>query len=162
MINILKMDYQRFKSNKVMYILLLLFIGFQIFGVFMMKQYEEPIEHGGISVSTMNESQFLQLMLSQPPSWLLLYITVFTVYFYMSEYQSGFYKNYLSLKNARIYSVISKIMIIGAFTLLMFVAMIISDLIGRSLFFHHAAIGDLSYFVNLLIGQFLLHWAFAL
>lgn len=145
-----------------MYILLLVFIAFQVFGIFMLKQYEQPAAQGGILISSMNESQFIQLMLAQTPSWVLMYITVFSVYFYMSEYNSGFYKNYISMKNARMYSVISKILILGLFTLLMFVVMIISDLIGRAIFFNNMTIGDLGYFAKLLTGQFLLHWAFSI
>lgn len=80
----------------------------------------------------------------------------------MSEYNSGFYKNYISMGNARMYSVISKILILGLFIFFMLVAMIISDLIGRTIFFNNADIGDLGYFAKLLIGQFLLHWAFSI
>lgn len=162
MINILKMDFHRFKTNKMMYILLLIFSAFQVFGIFMMKQYEQPVEAGGVLVSTMNESQFIQLMLAQTPSWVLMYVTVFSVYFYMSEYNAGFYKNYLSMRNARMYSVFSKILMQALFTMLIFITMIISDLIGRTIFFNHAEIGDLGYFVKLLVGQFLLHWAFSI
>lgn len=145
-----------------MYVLLLIFFVFQMFGIFMMKQYEQPIEQGGMLIGAMNESQFMQLVLGQTPSWILLYITVFTVYFYMSEYHSGFYKNYITMRHARIHSVISKILILALFTILMFVTMIISDLIGRTIFFNHAAIGDLGFFVKLVFGQFLLHWAFSI
>lgn len=161
MINLLRMDFNRFFTNKMMYILLLVFIAFQVFGIFMLKQYEQPIR-GEMLISSMNESQFIQVMLSQTPSWVMMYIMVFSVYFYMSEYNSGFHKNYISMKNARMYSVISKTLILGLFTLLMFVAMIISDLIGRAIFFNNTAIGDLGYFAKLLLGQFLLHWAFSI
>lgn len=161
MINLLRMDFNRFFTNKMMYILLLVFIAFQVFGIFMLKQYEQPIR-SEMLISSMNESQFIQVMLSQTPSWVMMYIMVFSVYFYMSEYNSGFHKNYISMKNARMYSVISKTLILGLFTLLMFVAMIISDLIGRAIFFNNTAIGDLGYFAKLLLGQFLLHWAFSI
>ncbi|MBO0994636.1 hypothetical protein IPU53_16650 [Bacillus sp. SD088] len=46
--------------------------------------------------------------------------------------------------------------------MLMLVTMVISDLIGRAIFFNNATIGDLGYFVKLLVGQFLLHWAFSI
>ncbi|WP_449355452.1 ABC transporter permease [Virgibacillus natechei] len=160
MINLFKMDLQRFKNNKIMYFLLLIYAAFQLFGIFMMKQY--PVEQGGIPVSSMNASEFIQLVLSQTPSWVLMYVAVFSVYFYMSEYNSGFYKNYISMNNARMYSVISKILILGLFTLLMLLTMVISDLIGRTIFFNNAAIGDLGFFIKLLFGQFLLHWAFSI
>lgn len=145
-----------------MYLLLLIYAAFQIFGIFMMKQYEQPMEQGGISVSSMNASEFIQSVLSQTPSWVLMYVAVFSVYFYMSEYNSGFYKNYISMNNARMYSVLSKILILGLFVLLMLVTMIISDLIGRSIFFDNAVIGDFGFFIKLLVGQFLLHWAFSI
>ncbi|OZU87019.1 hypothetical protein CIL03_18950 [Virgibacillus indicus] len=161
LINLLKMEFNRFFTNNMMYILLVIFMAFQVFGIFMIKQYEQP-DQEGILLSTMNESQFIQAMLSQTPSWVMMYIMVFSVYFYMSEYNAGFYKNYISMKNARIYSVISKILILGLFTLLMFIVMLVSDLIGRAIFFENAAIGDLQYFFKLLVGQFLLHWAFAI
>lgn len=162
MINLLKMDLNRFFSNKIMYVLLLVFIAFQIFGIFMLKQYAQPAVQGEMLISSMNESQFIQMMLGQTPSWLLMYIAVFSVYFYITEYNSGFYKNYISMKNARRNSVLSKILILGIFTMLMFLAMLMADLIGRSLFFGHTTIGDLGYFIKLLIGQFILHWAFSI
>lgn len=60
------------------------------------------------------------------------------------------------------YSVFSKILILALFTMLMLITMILADLIGRTIFFNHADIGDLGYFVKLLVGQFLLHWAFSI
>jgi ABC-2 type transport system permease protein len=161
MINLFKMDLHRFLTNKMMYILLMIYSAFQIFGIFMGKKYEQPVE-GETLMSAMNESQFIQTILSQTPSWVMMYITVFSVYFYMSEYNSGFYKNYISMNNARIHSVISKILTLGLFTLFMLIVMIISDLIGRAIFFHNTTIGDLGFFVKLIIGQFLLHWAFSI
>ncbi|WP_194165602.1 ABC transporter permease [Oceanobacillus sp. CFH 90083] len=161
MINLLKMDLNRFFTNKIMYVLLLVFIACQVFGIFMLKQYEQPDGQGEVLISNMNESEFIQMMLSQTPSWILMYIAVFTVYFYMSEYNAGFYKNYISIKNARRNSVISKILMLGIFTLLMFFIMIIADLIGRSLFFQNAAFGGFGYFARLVAGQILLHWAFS-
>lgn len=146
----------------MMMLLLLLFCGFQIFAIFMMSQYQAPIEAGGLAIGSMNESQFLQYVLSQPPSWMLIYIMVFSVYFYMSEYNSGFYKNYMSIRRARIHSVLSKIIVLALFTLFMFIAVVASDLIGRSIFFDNASIGDTGYFIRLLVGQFLLHWAFSI
>ncbi|RJX37924.1 hypothetical protein D3P09_17725 [Paenibacillus pinisoli] len=162
MINIFKMDFHRFKTNKMIYLLLLLFFAFQIFGIYMLKKYEEPGGNGGMLISTMNESQFIQVIMAQTPSWMLVYIAVFSVYFYMSEYSCGFYKNYIAMKNARMYSVLSKILITGLFTLCMFIVMFVADMIGRSLFFDHAALGDGGYLAKLLIGQFFLHWAFSI
>lgn len=162
MLNIFRMDLHRFITNKIMYILLLVFCAFQIFGIFMFKQYTQPIQAGGIDISKMNESEFIQHLLSQPPSWILIYIFVFCVYFYFSEYNSGFYKNYITMKKARVYSVVSKILIQAIFTVFMMVAMVVSDLIGRGIFFDNTSIGDLGYFVKLLIGLFLLLWAFSI
>ncbi|MHA6253183.1 hypothetical protein [Oceanobacillus sp. CAU 1775] len=155
------MEFSRFVTNKMMYILLLVFMAFQIFGIFMIKQYEQPVQ-GVILPSAMNESEFIQSMLSQTPSWVMMYIMVFSVYLYMSEYNAGFYKNYSSMKNARVYSVLSKILILGLFTMLMFIVLLVSDLIGRAIFFENTALGDLDYFIKLILGQFLLHWAFAI
>ncbi|MEK8211348.1 MULTISPECIES: ABC transporter permease [unclassified Paenibacillus] len=162
MINILKMDFHRFRNNKIMYLLLLLFCAFQIFGIFMMQQYSQSIEEGGVVVSSMNESEFIQYNISQPSSWMLIYIAVFSIYFYMSEYNSGFHKNYISMRNARIYSVLSKMLILAVFIILLFITLLMSDWIGRSLFFGNASLGDLGFFVKLLVGQFLLHWAFSI
>ncbi|WP_078392660.1 hypothetical protein [Shouchella patagoniensis] len=162
MMNLFKMDLHRFLTNKIMYILLVVFIAFQIFGIFMIKQYEQPVEQGGMLISHMNESQFIQQMLAQTPSWVLIYVTVFSVYFYMSEYNAGFYKNYISMKRARMYSVLSKIVILGLFTLLMMLVMVVADLIGRAIFFQQATLGALGYLSTLLAGQFLLHWAFSI
>ena len=133
MINLFKMDFHRFIRNKMMYVLLLIFSAFQMFGVFMHSMYEEPIAAGGIQAGEMNASEFIQFVLSQPPSWMLLYITVFTIYFYMSEQNAGYYKNYITMKNARLHSVLSKILIQASFTMLMFVTLLISDFkIGRA------------------------------
>ncbi|MEK3683283.1 ABC transporter permease [Paenibacillus sp. FSL R10-2736] len=161
MINLLKMDLYRFRRNRMMYLLLLLFCAFQIFGIYMMKQYEQPLE-GGIPVSTLTESEFIQYTISQPPSWMLIYIAVFTIYFYMSEFNSGFHKNYISMRKARIYSVLSKIVILALFVAMLFLTMLIADWIGRKLFFEHTDMGDLATIIKLLISQFLLHWAFAM
>lgn len=161
MINLLKMDLHRFGRNRMMYLLLLLFCAFQIFGIFMMKQYEQPVE-GAIPVSSLTESEFIQYNISQPPSWMLIYIAVFTVYFYMSEFNSGFYKNYISMHRARIQSVYSKIIILAIFVALMFLTLLIADGIGRRLFFDRSDLGDLAVFIPLLISQFLLHWAFSI
>jgi len=161
MINLFNMDFHRFIRNKMMYVLLLIFSAFQIFGIFMFSMYEEPIAEGGIQVSAMNASEFIQLVLSQPPSWMLLYITVFTVYFYMSEHNAGFYKNYMTMKNARVHSVLSKILIQAVFTLFMFVTLLASDFVGRSLFFENSTVGDPGFFMKLLIGQFLLQWSYS-
>lgn len=163
MLNLLKMDAYRFIRNKTMYMLLLLFCAFQIFGIFMMGQYSQEMEAGGgVAVGSLDASEFIQYTLSQPPSWMLLYITVFVVYFYMSEYQSGFGKNYMSMRRARIYTILAKIWISALFVGLLFLTMLVSDWIGRGLFFDNTAWGDAGYFVKLLIGQFLLHWAFAI
>lgn len=162
MINLLKMDLHRFITNKMMYILLAVFAAFQVFGIFMINQYEEPNAQTNVLHSMMNESEFIQTMLAQTPSWVLMYIAVFSVYLYMSEYNAGFYKNYISMKNARIYSVISKIIILALFTCLMLVVMVFADLIGRELIFKQSTIGDVGFFVKLLVGQFLLHWAFTI
>lgn len=132
-------------------------MAFQIFGTFMQKQYEQP----ELPVSSLNGSAYIQIVLAQAPLWILIYIAVFTVYFYMSEYNSGFYKNYLSLPNARRNTVFSKIIILGLFTGLMFISLMIADLIGRGLFFNNTSIGDWGYFSRLIMGQFLLHWAAA-
>lgn len=162
MINLFKMDFYRFIRNKIIFLLLLIFSAFQIFGTFMMSVYEQPIAEGGIEVGLMNASEFIQFTLSQPPTWVLMYITVFTIYFYMSEQSSGFYKNYMTMKNARIYSVLSKIFIQAIFTLFMFVALVISDFIARALFFDTSTVGDFSGFITLLLSQFLLHWSFSI
>lgn len=154
------MEVNRFFTNKMMYILLAVFMAFQVFGIFMMKQYEEPVP-GALLPSVMNESEFIQALLAQTPSWLMMYIMVFTVYFYMSEHNAGFYKNYISMERARSYGMLSKILVLGLFTLLMFVVLLIADFIGRPIFFNNAELGDPRYFVKLIIGQFLLHWAFA-
>lgn len=162
MINLLKMDWYRFRRNKIMYLLLLIFCAFQLFGIYMMQQYAQPMEEGGVQIGSLNESDFIQYTISQPPSWMLIYIAVFTVYFYMSEWSSGFHKNYISMRKARIYSVLSKIVILAVFVSMMFLTLLIADWTGRRLFLGNTDIGDLAYLMKLLIGQFLLHWAFSL
>jgi len=162
MINVFRMDWYRFKWNKIMYILLLVFCLFEIFGIFMMDHYGQQMEGSGVQFDAMNASEFIQYTLSQTPSWVMFYILIFTVYFYMSEYNSGFYKNYITMKNARVHSVLSKILIQGVFTVLIFMVLVISDLIGRGIFFDNLLIGDVGYFAKVLIGQFALHWAFSI
>ncbi|ETT58954.1 hypothetical protein C173_29826 [Paenibacillus sp. FSL R7-277] len=161
MINLLRMDLYRFTRNKIMYLLLLLFCAFQIFGIYMMKQYEQPVE-GRPLLSSLTESEFIQLVISQPPSWMLIYIAVFTIYFYMSEWNSGFHKNYISMRQARIHSVFSKMAILALFVAMLFLILLIADGIGRRLFMGQTDLGDLGMLITLLVGQFLLHWAFSL
>src|SRR5699024_8380486 len=154
MINQFKMDFYRFKTNKTMFALLFIFCAFQIFGIFMFKQYEQDmIEESGMKASVMNASEFIQSVLSQTPSWIMAYIAVFTVYFYISEHNSGFYKNMINMKKSRAFSVLSKILIQALFTLLMFIVLLIADFTGRGIFFDNTSIGDLGYFIKLLIGQ---------
>src|SRR5699024_1360900 len=162
MINLLKMDFHRFIRNKIMYVLLLIFALFQAFAIFMMSQYDQPMSASGIEIGSMNASEFIQYVMSQPPSWMLMYITVFTIYFYMSEQNAGYYKNFITMKHARIKSLLSKIMIQGVFTFFMFITMLISDFSGRMLFFGNTTTGNLGYLITLLIGQFLLHWSFSI
>lgn len=160
--NIIKMDWHRFISNKIMYFLLFVYAFFQVFGIFMMVQFGQEMAEGGVHFQSMGEGEFIQFVLAQPPSWVMLYILVFTVYFYMSEYNSGFYKNYMTIKRARTYSVYSKILIQGLFTLFLFIVMILSDWIGRTIFFEQSAFGSWAYFAKVVGGQFLLHWAFSI
>lgn len=124
-----------------------------------MNQYNESYE---FSIGAMSEAEFFQYIMSQPPSWMLVYITVFTIYFYMSESSSGFIKNYISMHNARIYSVISKIIILALFVVIILIVAICTNWIGRYVFFDSVQLGDLVLFAKLLIGQFLLQWAFAI
>lgn len=161
MINQFKMDLHRFMTNKVMYVLLLVYCAFEIFGIFMMSQYEQPAEDGGMTISMMNQSEFMQSVLSQTPSWVMLYIAVFTVYFSMSEYNAGFYKNVPTMKKSRTQAVLSKVLIQAIFTAMIFAVSMISDLIGRGIFFENTSLGDWGYLIKLLVGQFLLHWAFS-
>lgn len=161
MINLFKMDLYRFRRNKIMYLLLLLFCAFQIFGIYMMQQYEQPVE-GRPLLGSLTESEFIQHMIAQPPSWMLIYIAVFTIYFYMSEWNSGFSKNYISMRQARIHSVFSKMAILALFVAMMFLTLLIADGIGRGLFWDQTDLGDRATLIILLAGQFLLHWAFSL
>lgn len=160
--NILAMDWHRFKSNKIMYILLLVYAFFQMFGIFMMAQYGQDMAEGGVNFNEMNAGEFVQYVLAQTPSWVMLYIVVFTIYFYMSEYNAGFYKNYMTIKGARIYSVWSKLIIQGIFTLYIFIVMVGSDWIGRSVFLDQVSFGSWLYFGKVIGGQLLLHWAFSI
>jgi ABC-2 type transport system permease protein len=161
MINLFKMDLYRFTRNKIMYLLLLLFCAFQIFGIFMMKQYEQPVE-GRPMLSSLTESEFIQYTISQPPSWMLIYIAVFTIYFYMSEWNSGFSKNYISMRQARSHSVFSKMAILSLFVAMMFLTLLVADGIARKLLWDQTDLGEPGAFITLLAGQFLLHWAFSL
>lgn len=92
MLNILKMDFYRFVRNRIMYLLLLVFCAFQIFGIFMTKQYAQEMENGGISVSSLNESDFIQYTISQPPSWMLVYIAVFSIFSTQANSAQAFIK----------------------------------------------------------------------
>lgn len=160
MLNLLKMEFSRFFTNKMMYILLIIYFAFQMFGTFMFTQFDTVTPFGDMMVSELNQSQYMQMILSQTPSWVMLYIGIFTVSFYLSEHNHGFYKNYISFRNARVHTIIVKILILGLFTAIMFGVMVLSDYISRAIFFDNTAIGDIDYFIKVLIGQFLLHWAF--
>lgn len=160
MINMLRMEFSRFFTNKMMYILLGVYMAFQLFGTFMYTQFPTLSAISGDPITEIPQSEYMQLVLSQSPSWVMLYIGIFTVSFYMSEYNNGFYKNYISIENARVNSVIAKILVLGWFTVLMFAAMIVTDFIGRAVFFENTDLGDFFYFIQVIVGQFLLHWAF--
>ncbi|MBW4080149.1 hypothetical protein [Paenibacillus sp. S150] len=158
MLNLL--DLRRFGRNKPMIVLLLVYCLFQVFGIFMQSQYP-PAEVNGVSVPALSEGEFMQHTLSIAPSWVLIYLTVFVVAFYMSEYNAGFYKNYISMRRARIYSVLSKIAVQALFTLLLLIAVVLSDVVGRFWFFGNSSFGGVGLFTKVLAVQFLLHWAFS-
>ena len=160
MINILKMEFSRFFTNKMMYILIFIYAAFQVFGTFMFTQFEAVTPFNGRLVEDLDQGQFMQMVLAQSPSWVMLYIGIFTVSFYMSEYSNGFYKNYIATERARIHSVTSKILVLGLFTLIMFSSMLLADYISRAIFFGNTNIGDIQSFIKIVLGQFLLHWAF--
>lgn len=160
MINILKMEISRFFTNKMMYILLFIYVVFQVFGTFMFTQFEAVSPFNGVVVQDLNQGQYMQMVLAQSPSWVMLYIGIFTVSFYMSEYNNGFHKNYISTERARIHSVTSKIIVLGLFTLIIFGVMIFADFFSRLIFFENSSIGDIDIFLKIVLGQFLMHWAF--
>ena len=160
MLNLLRMDMHRLTHNRVTLALLLIYCLFHVFGIFMMDQYPTASVNG-LALSEMNEWQFLQHTLALAPSWALIYLSVFTVYFYMSEYNAGFYKNYISMRRARLYSVLSKLSVQGLFTLALLGAVVFSDVVGRFWFFDNATFGDLGLFLRVLGIQLLLHWAFS-
>ena len=151
MLNLLRMDMRRLIGNKVTIALLLIYCLFHVFGIFMMNQYPSaPVN--GLTLAEMNEWQFLQHTLALAPSWALIYLSVFTVYFYMSEYNAGFYKNYISMRRARLYSVLSKLSVQGVFTLALMAAVVFSDVVGRYWFFENSTFGD--------TGRSCVYWAF--
>ncbi|HJE20296.1 MAG TPA: ABC transporter permease [Aliicoccus persicus] len=160
MISMIRMEFSRFFTNKMMYILLVVFMAFQMFGAFMNAQFETISPISGQNVVDITQSEYMQMILAQSPSWVMLYIGIFTVSFYMSEYNNGFHKNFISMENARVHTVIAKLLVLGMFTLLMFVIMIFTDFVGRAIFFENTNIGDPLNFIKIIVGQFLLHWAF--
>ncbi|QNK56919.1 ABC transporter permease [Paenibacillus sp. PAMC21692] len=160
MLNILRMDFRRFRKNNMLPLLLAVFFAFQLFGIFMMSRYADSYS-AGLAPGSMSASEFFQYMLAQPPSWMLLYVAVFTVHYTWSERSAGFYKNYISMRHARVSSVLAKALLLALFTLLLFVAAVAANALGRLLFFENAPTGELGQYALLLLLQFLLHWAFA-
>ncbi|MFS0722441.1 hypothetical protein [Paenibacillus sp. 1P07SE] len=159
MLNLLRMDLRRFVRNRLTLILLLVYCVFHMFAIFMMSQYPTaPVQ--GMAIDEMTEGQFLQYITSSAPSWVLIYLSVFTVYFYMSEYQAGFYKNYMSMRRARVYSVLAKLAVQGVFTMLLLAAVVFSDMASRWWFFNNTEFGELGLFLRVLGVQFVLHWGF--
>lgn len=144
----------------MMYILLFIYVVFQVFGTFMFTQFEAVSPFNGVVVQDLNQGQYMQMVLAQSPSWVMLYIGIFTVSFYMSEYSNGFHKNYISTERARIHSVTSKIIVLGLFTLIIFGVMIFADFFSRLIFFENSSIGDIDIFLKIVLGQFLMQWAF--
>jgi ABC-2 type transport system permease protein len=162
MLNILRMDFRRFRKNNMLPLLLAVFFAFQLFGIFMMSRYADNYSAGaGLRPGSLSASEFFQYMLAQPPSWMLLYVAVFTVHYTWSERSAGFYKNYISMRHARVSSVLAKALLLALFTLLLFVAAVAANALGRLLFFENAPTGELGQYALLLLLQFLLHWAFA-
>lgn len=160
MLNLLRMDLRRFMRNRLMPVLLVVYVGFHLLGIFMQKQY--PVTVNGLALGDMTEAQFLPYILAGTPSWPLIYLTVFTVFFYMSEYNAGFYKNYIAMRRARIYSVISKMAVQACFTLVLLLTVLLTDLLGRYLFFGSTAFGSPLVVLQVLLVKGLLHWAFTI
>ncbi|WP_020616458.1 ABC transporter permease [Paenibacillus daejeonensis] len=160
MLNLLRMDLRRLVGNKLTIALLFIYCLFHLFAIFMMAENPTP-PMNGMTLVEMEEWQFLQHTSSIASSWVLIYLSVFTVYFYMSEYQAGFYKNYLSMRRARIYSVLSKLTVQGVFTLALLATVVLCDVVGRYFFLDNGTFGDPGLFLRVLGIQFLLHWAFS-
>lgn len=180
MLNVLKMDLYRMIKSKAAWIILAASILMMVASVFMTGQdinyYNnnplalENLENGGdvswgIYIGSVNPKwcngniiPFMELFAVNIKSrMLLMFLTVFVVYFAGSEGRNSFMKNIVGQVKNRAFLVISKFITISIYTALMIIAAMFATMLGSQMFFGYASLAGISQGLYFLLIQILLH-----
>ncbi len=180
MLNVLKMDIYRMIKSKAAWIILAASILMMVASVFMTGQdinyYNnnplalENLENGGdvswgIYIGSVNPEwcngniiPFMELFSVNIKSrMLLMFLTVFVVYFAGSEGRNSFMKNIIGQVKNRAFLVISKFITISIYTALMIIAAMFATMLGSQMFFGYASLAGISQGLYFLLIQILLH-----
>lgn len=180
MLNVLKMDIYRMIKSKAAWIILAASILMMVASVFMTGQdinyYNnnplalENLENGGdvswgIYIGSVNPEwcngniiPFMELFSVNIKSrMLLMFLTVFVVYFAGSEGRNSFMKNIVGQVKNRAFLVISKFITISIYTALMIIAAMFATMLGSQMFFGYASLAGISQGLYFLLIQILLH-----
>lgn len=180
MLNILKMDLYRMIKSKAVWIILAASILMMFASVFMTGQdinyYNnnplalENLENGGdvswgIYIGSVNPEwcngniiPFMELFAVNIQSrMLLMFLTVFVVYFAGSEGRNSFMKNIVGQVKNRAFLVISKFITVSIYTSLMIIAAMFATMLGSQMFFGYASLAGISQGLFFLLIQILLH-----
>ncbi len=180
MLNILKMDLYRMIKSKAAWIILAASILMMFASVFMTKQdidyYNnnpvafENLENGGdiswgIYIGSVNPKwcngniiPLIELLAVNIKSkMLLMFLTVFIVYFAGSEGRNSFMKNIVGQVKNRAFLVMSKFITISIYTVLVIIGAMFATMLGSRMFFGYMSFAGMSQGIIFLLIQILLH-----
>lgn len=180
MLNVLKMDLYRIVKSKAAWLILVASILMMFASVFMTKQdinfYNdnpsalENLRNGGeinwgIYIGSVNPKwcngnviPLMELLAVNINSrMLLMFLTVFIVYFAGSEGRNSFMKNIVGQVKNRAFLVMSKFIAISIYTVFMMIATMLATMLGSRMFFGYVSLAGMSQGINFLLIQMSLH-----
>lgn len=180
MLNVLKMDLYRMFKSKITWIILAAAVLMMFSSVLMTSNdinyynnnplaFENLVNGGesswGIYIGSVNpewcNGNILPLMelfaVNIKSRLLLMFLTVFIVYFAGTEGRNGFIKNIVGQVKDRAFLVISKFIAISIYSVLLIVATMFATMLGSQIFFGYVSLLGMSQGLLFLLIQVLLH-----
>ncbi len=180
MFNVLKIDLYRIVKSKAAWLILAASVLMMYASVFMTRQdinfYNnnpvalENLRNGGdiswgIYIGSVNPKwcngnviPLMELLAANIKSrMLLMFLTVFIVYFAGSEGRNSFMKNIVGQVKNRAFLVMSKFIAISIYTVLMMIAAMLATMLGSRMFFGYVSLAGMSQGITFLLMQILLH-----
>lgn len=178
MLNVMKMDLERMKRTKSMYVILLIFAAIAVLNVFMLNldhtMEEDGFEIGqeqvqqemiNIGITVQHEGEQITLasaMIAMCTSgFMLLFTGIFTALFVVGESSTGYIKNIASCVRGRWKLILSKNIVIITFVILEFVVLLLGTAIGILLFIEEPSFGVTKEMLVVIGLQGVLHMGFA-